>query len=106
MAEQPASAPHLAHPEGCAALRIVRKRLPSPTEREVFIDNLLVRIHSMIVMIRWTGLAPWEFEIPFSGSLTSTFQHTTTHVGRRHDSRNARRGPGGVNTKSGGRGTL
>ena len=24
-------------------------------------------------MIRWTGLAPWEFELPFSGSLTSTF---------------------------------
>jgi len=24
-------------------------------------------------MIRWTGLAPWEFELPFPGSLTSTF---------------------------------
>ena len=24
-------------------------------------------------MIRWTGLAPWEFEFPFTGSLTSTF---------------------------------
>ena len=31
-------------------------------EREFFIDNLLVRIHFIIVMIRWTGLAPWEFE--------------------------------------------
>ena len=30
------------------------------TEREFFIDNLLVRIHFIIVMIRWTGLAPWE----------------------------------------------
>jgi len=30
-------------------------------EREFFIDNLLVRIHFIIVMIRWTGLAPWEF---------------------------------------------
>jgi len=39
-------------------------------EREFFIDNLLVRIHFIIVMIRWTGLAPWEFE---AGSLTSTF---------------------------------
>jgi len=28
---------------------------------------------TIIVMIRWTGLAPWEFEFPFSGSLTSTF---------------------------------
>jgi len=24
-------------------------------------------------MIRWTGLAPWEYEFPFPGSLTSTF---------------------------------
>jgi len=30
--------------------------------REVFNDNLLVRIHFIIVMIRWTGLAL----IPFS----------------------------------------
>ena len=41
-------------------------------EREFFIDNLLVRIHCIIVMIRWTGLAPWEFEFAFPGSLTST----------------------------------
>jgi len=25
------------------------------------------------VIIRWTGLAPWEFDFPFPGSLTSTF---------------------------------
>ena len=24
-------------------------------------------------MVRWTDLAPWEFEFPFPGSLTSTF---------------------------------
>ena len=34
-------------------------------EREFFSDNLLVRIHLIIVMIRWTGLAPWEFEFTF-----------------------------------------
>ena len=45
----------------------------SPIEREFFTDNLLVRIHFIMVMIRWTGLAPWEFEFPFPGSLTSTF---------------------------------
>jgi len=44
-----------------------------PQKREFFIDNLLVRIHFLIVMIRWTGLAPWEFEFPFPGSLTATF---------------------------------
>jgi len=42
-------------------------------EREFFIDNLLVRIHFIIEMIRWTGIAPWEFEFPFPGSLISTF---------------------------------
>jgi len=48
-------------------------------QREFFIDNLLVRIqcsiHYTIVMIKWTGLAPWEFDFPFPGSLTSTFLH-------------------------------
>ena len=29
-------------------------------EREFFIDNLLVRIHFIIMMIRWIGLAPWR----------------------------------------------
>ena len=42
-------------------------------EREFIIDNLLVQIHFIIVMIKWTGLAPWEFESLFQGSLTSTF---------------------------------
>ena len=36
-------------------------------ERGFFIDNLLVQIHCIIVMIRWTGLAPREFEFPFPG---------------------------------------
>jgi len=40
-----------------------------PPERGFYIDNLLVRIHLIIEMIRWTGLAPWEFEFPFPGSL-------------------------------------
>ena len=35
-----------------------------PSEREFFIDNLLVRIHYITVMIMCTGLAPWEFEFP------------------------------------------
>ena len=42
-------------------------------ERECLIDNLLVRIHVIIVMIRWTGLAPCQFDFPFPGSLASTF---------------------------------
>jgi len=50
-----------------------RNQARHPPEREFFIDNLLVQIHFIIVMIRWTGPAPWEFESPFPGSLTSTF---------------------------------
>ena len=108
VAEQPAPAPHLAHPEGCAALRIVPVTVPRAsrsckhfqdgsdvhllqgvrtapvritsrgahrpsTEREFFIDNLLVRIPFIIDMIWWSGLAPRKFEFPFPGSLTSTF---------------------------------
>ena len=42
-------------------------------EIEFLIENLLVRNHFIIVMIRWTGLAPWEFEFSFPGSLASTF---------------------------------
>ena len=47
---------------------------PHPGPRVFYyIDNLLIRIHFIIEMIWWTGLAPWEFESPFPGSLTSTF---------------------------------
>ena len=42
-------------------------------EIEFLIDNLLVRVDLIIVMIRWTGLAPSEFEFPFLSSLISTF---------------------------------
>jgi len=49
-------------------------------QREFFINNLLIRIHFIIVMITWTGLAPWEFEFPFPGSLTSTFQNHQVRV--------------------------
>ena len=45
-------------------------------KRESALLTLLVRIHFIIVMIRWTGLAPREFEFPFPGSLTSTFLET------------------------------
>ena len=50
--------------------------------------DLLVRIHFIIVMIRWTGLAPWEFEFPFPGNLTSTFLQGEQHTRRcaRHGS--------------------
>ena len=41
-------------------------------EREFFIDSLLVRIHFIIMMFRWFGLAPWGFEFPFPGSPVCT----------------------------------
>ena len=56
-------------------------------EREFFIDNILVRIHLIIQMIWWTGLAPWESEFPFPGSLTPTFLCGQGDVGRHAKSR-------------------
>jgi len=45
-------------------------------DADLLIDNLLVRIHFIIVMIRWTGLAPWEFrptcDSPFGDAWTSS----------------------------------
>ena len=48
------------------------------TEKEFFTDKLLVRIYLVIEMISSTGLAPWEFEIPFSVSRASTFLGVVT----------------------------
>jgi len=45
-------------------IKLWAARSGHPQERDFFIDNLLVRIHFIIVMIRWTGLATWEFEFP------------------------------------------
>ena len=47
-------------------------RVSSSRERGFLTDNLLGRIHFIIVIIRGTGLAHWELEFPFPGSLTST----------------------------------
>ena len=49
------------------------RRSTVKAEREFCFDNLLARIHVIVVMMRWPGLAPWEFEFPFRGSLASTF---------------------------------
>ena len=51
-------------------------------ERDFFIDNLLVRIISIIEMIWWTGLVPWEFELPFPGSLNSRFLGVLADIAR------------------------
>ena len=50
-----------------ARLRLARL----PSERDFFIDNLLVRIHFIVVMIRWTGLAPRAPAAIASSSLLS-----------------------------------
>ena len=51
-------------------------------ERAFFFDNLLVRIHCIIDTLRWTGLAPWEFEFLFPASLTSAFLIPLTHMNK------------------------
>ena len=42
-------------------------------ERELFIDNLLVRVHFIIVMMRWTDLTSWESEFPLNYMLSMHF---------------------------------
>ena len=59
---------------GRASARRVGHVQGQGTEREFCIGNLLVRIHFIIVMIRWTGIAPWEFEFPFPGSHCTSVQ--------------------------------
>ena len=48
-----------------------RRLDPEEVEKEFFVDNLLVQIHFIVGMIRWTGLARWEFEFPFPSSSSS-----------------------------------
>ena len=52
--------------------------LPCQTReyREFLLDNLLVQIHVIIVMIRWTGLALWEFDFPLHGEHTPAMPDT------------------------------
>ena len=50
-----------------------------PFQRDFFIDNLLVRIHFIIVVIRWTGLAPWEFD-PFHLSVVPSSSLAPLHT--------------------------
>ena len=57
----------------------VRTRREGALEREFFTDDLLVRVHSIIMMSKWTGLAPWASELPFPGSLISTFLGGAPH---------------------------
>ena len=59
--------------DAAAKKKLVREALRRSPERELSFDNRLVRIHLIVVMIWWTGLAPWEFEFPSPGSLISTF---------------------------------
>ena len=49
-------------------------------QRDLFIDNLLVRIHLIIAMIRWPGLAPWELELSLPRNLTSTCSGSTLNT--------------------------
>ena len=54
-------------PYGAVTAEVQRER--------VLFHNLLVRVHRCFW---YTGLAPWEFESPFPGSLISTFLGRST----------------------------
>ena len=57
-------------------------------ERQIFIDNLLVRVHLIIEMSR-PALRHGSFEFPFSGSLISTFQVVQVDLAGGRDTHNA-----------------
>ena len=44
-------------------------RYHTPFKGDFFVDNLLVRNHFIIVMIKWTGLAPWGLNSLFQVAL-------------------------------------
>ena len=55
-------------------------------ERDFSIDNLLVRVHFIIVMIRWTGLSPWRLRkarnwLPVRSNLASLLSPEKTCCG-------------------------
>ena len=54
---------------------------PSCSEGDFFVDDKLVRIHFIIEIIQRTGSAPWGFEVPFPGSLSSDHQFITLGAG-------------------------
>jgi len=67
------------------------------SERDFFIDdNLLVRIHFIIVMIRWTGLAPWEFEVVMPVQVTSLSHACSAYSSGFRGARNLLGSLGGV----------
>jgi len=52
-----------------------------PVERDIQRTNMArVTQPRPYSRLEWTGLAPWEFEFPFPGSLTSSF----LDIGRHH----------------------
>jgi hypothetical protein len=58
-------------PPGQSKLAGVSQNSLGQEARVFFLDNLLVWIHVIIIMIRWTDLAPWGCKSPFPGSHTS-----------------------------------
>ena len=55
-------------------------RMHRLNNREFHIGNVLVRIHCIIEMIWWTGLVPWQFEIPFQEALCLPFCNRLTRA--------------------------
>jgi len=59
---------------------VIQRLYYEQVEREFLIGNLLVRIHCIIVMIRWTGLAPREFDLYYEQVY---LEHTLTAAERK-----------------------
>ena len=65
-------------------------------EREIFIDNLLVRVH-LIIEMSLVDLAPWEFEFPLVlQHATGTESLRSVHTNRPHSGGGAATFAGGL----------
>jgi len=80
-AEQPAPAPHLAHPEGCAALYIVLVTVPRVNLRLKDLDGPVTRVKEKQKKVS-VGFAPSSRQAPPAHSLVSGFGIRVTGVGR------------------------
>jgi hypothetical protein len=69
-------------PSVCCASREARNARTATEEREWSIDSLLVRIHCIIVMIRWTGLAPAHASMEGGNRVRAKRGHMDTCQGR------------------------
>jgi len=73
--------PYTLHPTADGACRTADG---CGAQRDFFIDNLLVRIHFIIVMIRWTGLVQMEHVVRLMGAAHTHWEQCLARANMAH----------------------